>query len=252
MAQTPSPAPDRSVQPGRSGSSLAALVSGAAPATIAEVIALMQAIDDLLPDSDGLKWFNKLYLLVTEQVDQNPPSGTWQDPEWLLHLDVVFAGLYFSAIRLYLAGATTPEAWVVLFESRFNPGIEPIQFALAGMNAHINRDLGVALNQTNADLNRDPAPDGPEHADYLAINTLLDGVMPQAMAMLSAGPLGEAAEDSGKVGRLLSSFDMVAARNAAWDFAGVLCDLEGVAHDAALAAQDASTGALGRTLLTAV
>jgi len=252
MATLPSPVPEQSAQPEAWASSLAAIVSAPAPATIADVIARMRAIDGLLPDSDGLKWFNKLYLMVTHQVDENPPGGAWQDPTWLLHLDVVFAGLYFSAIRTYLAGACTPEAWVVLFESRFNGEIEHLQFALAGMNAHINRDLAIALDQTNADLNRDPAPDGPEHADYLAVNTLLDTVMPAAMAMLSAGPLGEAAEVSGKVGRLISSFDIYAARNAAWDFANVLCDLGGAVRDAALTAQDVSTGELGRTLLGAV
>ena len=252
MTTVPSPVPNESALSDALGSPLAEIVSGAPAATITEVIARMQAIDNLLADGDGLKWFNRLYLMVTEQVDSNPPGGTWQDPEWLLHLDVVFAGLYFNAIRDYLAGATTPSPWVVLFESRFNPELEHIQFALAGMNAHINRDLAIALDRTNADLNRDPAPDGPEHADYLAINILLDGVMPQAMAMLSAGPLGEAAEDSGKVGRLLGSFDIRAARNAAWDFAEVLCELDGIVRETALAAQDVTTAALGRTLLTAV
>lgn len=252
MTTIPSPASNPSASCDSTDALLAAIVSAAPPATIADVIARMQAIDSLLADGDGLKWFNRLYLMVTEQVDGHPPGGSWQDPEWLLHLDVVFAGLYFSAIRQYLAGASTPSAWVVLFESRLNPDIERIQFALAGMNAHINRDLAVALGQTNADLNRDPAPDGPEHADYLAVNTLLDTVMPQAMAMLSAGPLGEAAEDSGKVGRLLGSFDIFAARNAAWDFSGILCDLDGIARETALGAQDVSTAALGRALLTAI
>jgi len=248
MATVPSPTP-QSAPP---ETSLTDLVSGQAPGTIAEVITRMQAIDNLLPDGDGLKWFNRLYLMVTDQVDQNPPGGAWQDPEWLVHLDVVFAGLYFRAIRDYLAGLSAPAAWVVLFESRFNPEIERIQFALAGMNAHINRDLAIALNQTNSDLNRAPELGGPEHVDYLAVNTLLDGVMPQAVAMLSAGPLGEVAEDSGKIGRLFSSFDIFAARNAAWDFACVLNKLDGLARDAALHAQDVSTRELGRTLLLAV
>jgi hypothetical protein len=252
MTTIPSPAANPSAAPDSPDSTLAAIVSAAPAASIADVLARMRAIDSLLADGDGLKWFNRLYLMVTEQVDSNPPGGSWRDPEWLLHLDVVFAGLYFNAIRDYLAGATTPSAWVALFESRFNQDVERIQFALAGMNAHINRDLAIALDQTNADLNRDPEPGGPEHTDYLAVNTLLDTVMPQAMAMLSAGPLGEAAEDSGKVGRLLGSFDIYAARNAAWDFAGVLCDLDGIARQTALGAQDVSTAALGRALLTAV
>ncbi len=243
MATLPSAAQDQA---------LAALVSVAAPSSIAGVIAQMQAIDDLLPSSDGLKWFNRLYLMVTRQVDMNPPGGAWQAPVWLLHLDVIFAGLYFNAIRNYLAGAGTPTAWLVLFESRFDPCIERIQFALTGMNAHINRDLALALNQTNADLNILPAPDGPEHADYLTVNTLLDGVMPAALAMLATDPLGDIAEDTGKTGRLLASFNICAARDAAWDFACQLRDLPGLARNAALDAQDAATGALGRTLLTTV
>ncbi|MGO8817916.1 MAG: hypothetical protein ACLQVG_25005 [Terriglobia bacterium] len=34
------------------------ITSGAPPVTIADVIARMQRIDSLLPNSDGLKWFN--------------------------------------------------------------------------------------------------------------------------------------------------------------------------------------------------
>jgi hypothetical protein len=81
---------------------------------------------------------------------------------------------------------------------------------------------------------------------------LLDEVSPAALAMLASDPLGEAAEDTGKVGRLLSAFDIRAARAAAWDFACQLRDLPSVVRDAALAAQDVTTGALGRALLTAV
>jgi hypothetical protein len=243
MATLPSPTQDPS---------LSALVSSADPATIADVIAQMQAIDALLPDNDGLKWFNRLYLMVTQQVDLNPPGGAWQNPEWLLHLDVVFAGLYFCAIREYLAGASTPLAWAALFEARFNAGINRIQFAVAGMNAHINRDLAMALIQTNADLNIVPAAGGPEHGDYQAINTLLENVTSAALAMLAADPLGDLAEDTGSAGRQLAAFDICAARNAAWDFACQLRDLPDVAGNAALAAQDAITGQLGRTILTLV
>ncbi len=45
------------------------VVSAATPATIADVIAVMKSIDALLPGNDGLKWFNRLYLMVTDQVN---------------------------------------------------------------------------------------------------------------------------------------------------------------------------------------
>src|SRR5215469_116298 len=72
--------------------------------TIADVIAAMQSIDELLPENDGLKWFNKLYLMVTADVNEKPPGGAWQSPAWLEHLDVVFADFYFQALADSLSG----------------------------------------------------------------------------------------------------------------------------------------------------
>jgi hypothetical protein len=60
--------------------SLYDLVNGSAPTTISDVIARMQAIDALLLTSDGIKWFNRLYLMVTQQVDLNPPVGRGKVP----------------------------------------------------------------------------------------------------------------------------------------------------------------------------
>jgi hypothetical protein len=212
----------------------------------------MQSIDALLPAGDGLKWFNRLYLMVTAQVRSNPPPGTWQNLVWLDHLDVVFAGLYFDALRASLADQWIPSSWAAMFQARFTPGIDRIQFALAGMNAHINHDLSLALLKTGADMNLVPAPDGPEHHDYQAVNDLLGTVMPSALTMLAGDTLGQLAEDTGKVGRLLAFWNICSARDLAWDFANHLRGQTGPAQAAALAMQDALTGALGRAILAQV
>lgn len=225
------------------------LVTGPSPATIAEVIARMQAIDALLPVTDGLKWFNQLYLAVTQQVDLHPPGDGWQSPAWLLHLDVVFAGLYFNALGGFLGGQAVPAAWSAFFEARFRPGVDRIQFAMAGVNAHINHDLALALLATDADLNLVPADNGPEHADYEAVNELLDALLPAQLNVLATDTLGVLAEDTGKIGRVLAFWDMQHARDLAWDFADHLRGLAGISRDAALDAQDALTGALGRAIL---
>jgi uncharacterized protein DUF5995 len=78
------------------------IVKGPALETIGDVIARMHAIDGLLAVNDGLKWFNRLYLMVTEQVDLNPPGGSWKSPIWLARLDVIFAGFYFEALSDFL------------------------------------------------------------------------------------------------------------------------------------------------------
>lgn len=228
------------------------LVSGAAPATVAEVVERMQAIDALLAPDDGVKWFNRLYLMVTQQVDLQPPGGSWQSPLWLERLDVIFAGLYFNALRDFLAGGTIPSAWNALFEARYRDCVDRIQFALAGMNAHINHDLALALLATDADLGVTPALGSPEHADYESINALLNTVMPSALEMLATDTLGVLAQDTGKIGRLLAFWNICKARDVAWDFADHLRGLPGVSRDAALCAQDAMTGALGRAIVGSV
>src|SRR6201987_2856229 len=108
------------------------LVNGSSAVTIADVIARMQAIDAQLPANDGIKWFNRLYLMVTQQVDLHPPGGGWKSPLWLNRLDVVFAVLYFSALAGFLGEQLVPSAWNALFEGRYRPGIDRTQFALAG------------------------------------------------------------------------------------------------------------------------
>ncbi|HEY1897228.1 MAG TPA: DUF5995 family protein, partial [Terracidiphilus sp.] len=181
------------------GRSVDGLIAAGNPATVADVIAEMKSIDALLPATDGLKWFNRLYLMVTDQVRSTPPGGAWQNPAWLDHLDVVFAGLYFDALRASIAEQKTPSSWTAMFQARFTPDIDRIQFALAGMNAHINHDLSLALLKTGTDLNLVPAQDGPEYRDYQSVNNLLGAVMPSALNMLAGDALGLLAQDTGKV-----------------------------------------------------
>jgi hypothetical protein len=229
------------------------IVSAAAPASIAEVVTVMQNIDGLLPGNDGLKWFNKLYLMVTQQIDCQPPQNGWHDPAWLSHLDVVFAGFYFAAIAGDLQQSPdTPSSWDALFEARNRVHVDRIQFALAGMNAHINHDLAQALLRTDDDLHLVPALQSPEHDDYENVNGLLEQVLPQALKFLAAGIMGGIAQDTGKVGQLLAIWNVRAARDLAWDFSNHLRDLPGISRTVALDAQDKLTGVIGRTLLLPV
>src|SRR5678816_2398888 len=107
--------------------------------TVDDVVSAMQAIDRALPDTDGVKWFNLLYLSVTETVRGD--MSHWEDWPFLSRFDVTFATLYFDAIVSWEQDrGKTPHAWRPLLKARSAPGRAPIQFALAGMNAHINHD----------------------------------------------------------------------------------------------------------------
>ena len=229
------------------------IVDAATPSTISDVIVVMQKIDALLPSADGLKWFNKLYLMVTNEVDTHPPAGLWNNAAWLTHLDVVFANFYFTAIANFMTGAPDlPSSWNALFEARFRPAIDRIQFALAGMNAHINHDLALALLQTDKDMGLTPSLNSPEHADFEAVNGLLETVLPSALQTLAAGILGELAQDTGKIGRFLAIWNVRVARDLAWDFADHLRSLNNLSRALSLAANDQLTGVIGRSLLLPV
>ena len=226
------------------------IVTGAAPDTIDGVLAMMDRIDRALPDNDGLKWFNRLYRMVTEEVDLRPPNGGWQDTAWLDRLDVVFAGFYFRAIAAFLDNSNdAPNAWDALMESRFRTGIDRIQFAVAGMNAHINHDLALALIETNRQSGIWPTGASPQFTDYQAVNQLLAAVMPRALDVLATGMLGQIAQDTGMAGRVLAFWNICKARDLAWMYADHLRNLEGLQLQLALGAQDQITGVLGRAIL---
>jgi uncharacterized protein DUF5995 len=111
-------------------------MTGAGTGTIGDVIARMEAIDASLPRKDGVAYFNRLYLQVTKAVLAASEQTTFEDPQFLDRLDVVFAALYFDAEATISTGAPCPVAWRPLVEQR-GEARAPIQFALAGMNAHI-------------------------------------------------------------------------------------------------------------------
>jgi Family of unknown function (DUF5995) len=163
-------------------------IAASQPATIADVIAALETIDGLLPDTDGLKWFNWLYLTVTKAVDLNISAGNWHNPAWLTQLDIVFAGLYLSALSAWLTpGETAPKCWTILFDARNDAKLARVQFALAGINAHIDHDLSEAVVETCRQFGIAPVHQSPEYLDYTLVNSILDPIVDQAKAQLLTG-----------------------------------------------------------------
>jgi hypothetical protein len=235
-----------------SDQALVEIVGASTPATINDVIDVMQRIDSALPSNDGLKWFNLLYLLVTKGVLAHQPENGWGDAAWLSRLDVVFANLYFAAVEN--AGnhaAAIPSSWSALFEARHRVGIDRIQFALAGMNAHINHDLPFVLVQTNEEFGLNPDLTSRQHEDFEQVNNILEGLLPEVLQFLATGILGEIAQDSGKIGRVLAMWNVRKARDTAWENSDILrlTDALPLVHDRFIAVLDSVTGLASRGLL---
>jgi hypothetical protein len=191
-------------------------MSPAAPAsTVAEVIARMEAIGAALPAADGLACFNRMYLGVTRQVVTALGQGFYADTAFMTQLDVTFAGLYFSAADAADDPAAVPLAWRPLMEQRTNAGIEPVQFALAGMNAHINHDLPLAVVATCAALATSPEV-GPHFADYQKVDQLLDAAEQSVRQSLESAPELAVDRHLAAVNDLIANWTINSARDLAW------------------------------------
>ena len=184
--------------------------------TVPEVITRMEAIGAALPGTDGLACFNRMYLEVTQQVNAGLGQGFYADPVFMAQLDVTFAGLYFSAADASAGPAAVPLAWRPLVEQRANAGVEPIQFALAGMNAHINHDLPLAVVATCAALATEPEA-GAHFADYQKVDQLLDAA--EQSVRQSFESAAELAVDRhlAAVNSLIGNWAINSARDLAWN-----------------------------------
>jgi hypothetical protein len=232
--------------------SLDQILTAAPVATIEEAIAIMQAIDRTLPDDDGVKWFNRLYLRVTVSVGRAVRGAQFSDPAFLAKLDVVFANLYFSALTAGLADPErAPSAWQPLLLARHNRGVARLQFALAGINAHINRDLPDGIVQSFAALGGDPITDRIRKQDFDRVNDLLEQVEQEVKSEFSIGPIDLVDRVGGPVDDAVAFWKVRKARAAAWTNAQVLWALRGtpVLHDEFFRRLDGLVGTTARGLL---
>jgi hypothetical protein len=185
----------------------------------------MQTIDEECIDGDGLKWFNWLYFRVTRAVESRIASGGFSDPAWLAELDVQFARFYFAALQSALTGQPAPGCWRGLFDCRNKLAIARIQFALAGINAHINHDLPQAIVATCAATSTIPQHATTLYNDYTSLNATLDGLIDLAKETLLVRLPGDPLPPISRLEDTLAAWNVSAAREAAWQNAELLWHL---------------------------
>lgn len=187
-------------------------------------------------------------------VEARVAGGGFSDPSWLAELDVQFARLYFSALKSSLAAQALPDCWRVLFGSRGEGAIVRIQFALAGINAHINHDLPEAIDATCQATATTPDHGGTHYNDYSALNTTLDGIIESAKLTLKVRLLGDALPPVSHLEDTAAAWSVSAARESAWQNAGHLWQFRTtpVLEASFLDMLDGFTTVIGTTLLVPV
>ncbi|MFE0206404.1 DUF5995 family protein [Streptomyces sp. NPDC058985] len=215
--------------------------------TVDSVLTRMRALDAALPGRDGVAVFNRVYLAVTEAVDRHIDSGRFPDARAAIALDVRFAERFLDAVDAADRDRRPPACWRPVFQFRRHPGVRPLQFALAGINAHIGHDLALAVVDTCRTLGCEPADleDEFDRVGDLLVSLeerIRDELMPGPDLLRIADPLTH----------LLGSWSLDRARAAAWAAARALWALRRLPDVAGEFTErlDAAVGFAGRMLLT--
>ena len=144
-----------------------------------------------------------------------------------------------------------PRAWAPLFAARARTDIAPLQFALAGMNAHINRDLPVGLAGAFTQLGLPMARPSAAATDFDKVNDVLASTEQQMAATYFTALMQKLARTFDGVEDVVANFSVREARAAAWVNGTALWRLRGEPGlaDDYLGALDGMVGFAGRGLL---
>ncbi len=222
------------------------------PTTVDGVVERMREIDAELDRGDGVGVFNRVYLTVTERIEEiiaRPGAAPpFRDAESIAQLDVRFAHHWLSAYDADRAGQRVSTPWRPLFEARAG-GRLPVQYALAGINTHIEHDLAIAVVDTCAALDLEP---DDIRQDYDTVNDVLAEI--EAPIRRSFLDEAELVVDNhlGPVVHLISSWKIDKARDLSWVTAEALWVLRRTdfLHGRFLDALGHTVGMTSRVLLT--
>ena len=211
------------------------------------VVSRMRALDAALPEGDGIAVFNRVYLAVTEAIDRRIDAGRFPDARAAITLDVRFAERYLAAVEAVSDGRRPPACWRPLFQFRRHPGVRPLQFALAGINAHIGHDLALAVVDTCRSLRCEPADVEDE---FDRVGDLLVSLEERVREELMPGP--DLLQIADPLTHLLGSWSLERARDATWTAARALWALRGLPDVAEEFTErlDTAVGFAGRMMLT--
>ncbi|MFD7278017.1 DUF5995 family protein [Streptomyces sp. NPDC059862] len=217
------------------------------PTPVDTVVARMRALDAALPARDGVAVFNRVYLAVTEAVDRRIDAGRFPDPRAAITLDVRFAERYLAAVDAAAEERRPPACWRPLFQYRRHPGVRPLQFALAGINAHIGHDLALAVVDACRTLDCEP---GELEDEFDRVGDLLVTLEERIREDLMPGP--DLLQIADPLTHLLGAWSLERARDATWSTARALWALRRLPDVAREFTDrlDAAVGLAGRMMLT--
>lgn len=215
------------------------------PHDVDEVARRLRDLGRGLPPGDGVAVFNQVYLRVTEELRLRIAARAFADPVAAGELGARFAVRYLDAVT---AGPRrAPACWRPLLQLRGHRGIRPLQFALAGINAHVGHDLALSVVDAARALHREPAS---LERDFDRVGDVLTAIEERVREELMPGP--DLLDIADPLTHLAGSWSLERARDAAWAASRVLWSLRRLPemYEEFADRLDTGVGLIGRFLLT--
>jgi hypothetical protein len=115
---------------------------------ILDVIEHMRGIENEAKNTDleNIIPFTYTYRIITQNVAAHFKKKYFQDDALMEKFDITFAHYYFNALKKYVETGETTPAWQILFKNAHHNRFSRLKFMALGVNAHVNNDLAMALN----------------------------------------------------------------------------------------------------------
>lgn len=119
--------------------------------------------------------FLRCYSMMSANMLQALEDQRFQNTDWVSVLLHRFADYYFDALACFDCGEAVPAVWQHVHQLSTGKKLHVLQHLLLGVNAHINYDLVLTLNDVLEQDWKDLSPEDRQsrYQDHVTVNTII-------------------------------------------------------------------------------
>ena len=217
-------------------------------AHIDDVISSIETIIDWsISNQSRLGYFAALYHRITRAIKTGIEQKYFDDNERMERFDVTFASRYFAALNAFFHGVgTLSHSWQVALKGAALDQPIIVQHLLAGVNAHIDLDLGIAAEEIA------PGPALPSlHGDFIKVNQVLGAQVQTVLDEIdSLSPvLADIYKKLEQYEIGLIDEGLKITREGAWSFASELANVPLPVREVKIVLHDFATAEIGMLIV---
>jgi hypothetical protein len=195
--------------------------------------------------------FATAYLQITLAISAEIKKNSFHNNEWSSRYLVRFANLYREALLTYEKSESdkVPKSWRMAFDLAKDQDGFIIQHLILGINAHINHDLALALNDVGTEPQREE-----KYQDHNHINRILEAAtdnLKQSVSEKYAPVLKRLDRGLGTLDDDITAFSISKAREHAWAMAIALTSAQTpLEQNIVISSLDEQAAVLSRLILS--